>query len=263
MADGGPERLKAIADELRQGPVQRGETVRTLLSWFDAQRRGQWVVAEVRRCFDDAELTTEPDFESAYIDSVVYFRAKNATDHTATPLNGTERARTSVGDAGNLGIDGASSIMSDTQPLPPPRQSDPSFRLSKLAAANKVPLSVKPDARLAHAVTLMLAKDYSQLPVMTTEREVKGAISWRSIAARLALNKNGEAVRDFMDPVQILPSEASLFDAIREIAEKQYVLVRAPDQRIVGMVTSSDLSVQFQSLTEPISPSVRNRERPA
>jgi hypothetical protein len=29
------------------------------------------------------------------------------------------------------------------------------------------------------------------------------------------------------------------------------VLVRGPDKRIVGIVTSSDLSAQFQALTEP------------
>ena len=54
-----------------------------------------------------------------------------------------------------------------------------------------------------------------------------------------------------MDPVETLKSDASLFDAIRHIVEKQYVLVQAPDRLIVGIVTSSDLSVQFQSLTEP------------
>ncbi len=110
---------------------------------------------------------------------------------------------------------------------------------------------MKPDATLAEAVTIMLSRDYSQLPVMPNERDVKGAITWRSIATRLALGKQGTAVREFMDPVDILQSDASLFDAIRHIVEKQYVLVQAPDRRIVGIVTSSDLSVQFQSLTEP------------
>ena len=129
--------------------------------------------------------------------------------------------------------------------------SDPSFRLSKLAAANNIPVSVRPDTTLAEAVTIMLSRDFSQLPVMTNERDVKGAISWRSVAARLALGLKGTAVREFMDPVEILPSDASLFDAIRHIVDKQYVLVQASDRRIVGIVTSSDLSVQFQSLTEP------------
>jgi hypothetical protein len=112
-------------------------------------------------------------------------------------------------------------------------------------------VSAKPDAPLAEAITVMLTKDYSQLPVMTSDREVKGAISWRSIACRLALNKHGTAVRDFMDPVDILSSEASLFDAVKVIVEKQYVLVRATDNRIAGIVTASDVSEQFQTLSEP------------
>ena len=36
----------------------------------------------------------------------------------------------------------------------------------------------------------MLAHDFSQLPVMTTSREVKGAVSWKTIGSRLALKKD-------------------------------------------------------------------------
>ena len=249
MSEGGAERLRAISEALNRGEARRSETVRTLLSWFDAQRRGQWVVAAIRGGLDDAGLTTDPDFESAFIDSRVKFRLKaEQPEQGATAESAAEVGSSSDGEDVRQRTN-ASGSANDSQPPPP--HSDPSFRLSKLAAANNVPVSVKPDAPLAQAVTLMLAGDHSQLPVMSTEREVKGAISWRSIATRLALNMKGESVRDFVDPVEILSSEASLFDAIRVIVEKQFVLVRAKDNRIVGIVTSSDLSAQFQSLSEP------------
>jgi CBS domain protein len=86
---------------------------------------------------------------------------------------------------------------------------------------------------------------------MIGEREVKGAISWRSVASRLGLGKSGAAVREFMDPAPVLPSDASLFTAIPLIADNQYVLVRGPDQKIVGIITATDLSLQFQTLAEP------------
>jgi CBS domain-containing protein len=236
--DTGVERLKTISAVIEQGGPAPSETVRSLLSWFGAQRRGYLVVAVIQAALDRAGLTTEPDFESAFIDSHIQFRPKPKPggDQLDPPLS------TSTSAHAEAGADHSASSAG---------YSDPSFRLSKLAAANNIPVSVKPDATLAEAVTIMLSRDYSQLPVMPNERDVKGAISWRSIATRLSLGRQGTAVREFMDTVDILPSDASLFDAIRHIVDKQYVLVQAPDRRVVGIVTSSDLSVQFQSLTEP------------
>jgi hypothetical protein len=54
-----------------------------------------------------------------------------------------------------------------------------------------------------------------------------------------------------MTSAQIIGSDRSLFFAIEVIAQHQYVLVRASDHRIFGIVTSADLSRQFQQLTEP------------
>jgi CBS domain-containing protein len=54
---------------------------------------------------------------------------------------------------------------------------DAAFRVSRLLRPNSRPLSVSPDCTLNEAVTLMLRHNYSQLPVMTNERDVKGIVS--------------------------------------------------------------------------------------
>jgi CBS domain-containing protein len=128
---------------------------------------------------------------------------------------------------------------------------DPTYRISKLAAANNTPISVRPTTTKREAVTLMMANDFSQLPVMTTEREVKGVISWASIGPRLALGKDGDLVQDLMDAHSEVRADLSIFQAIPSIVQQGYVLVRGPDNRITGIVTSSDLSLQFQQLAEP------------
>jgi hypothetical protein len=97
----------------------------------------------------------------------------------------------------------------------------------------------------------MLASDFSQLPVMTSEREVKGVISWTSIGTRLVLGRSGTHVRDLMDSHHEIRVDASLFQAIPIIVQHSYVLVRGLDNRILGIVTASDLSSQFQQLAEP------------
>jgi hypothetical protein len=55
-----------------------------------------------------------------------------------------------------------------------------------------------------------------------------------------------------MGPHAEVSSEASLFAAIPIIVEHGYALVRAgSDKRLVGIITTSDLSLQFQQLSEP------------
>lgn len=92
----------------------------------------------------------------------------------------------------------------------------------------------------------MLTNDFSQLPVMISEREVKGAVSWKSIGCRLSLSKKCTLVKDCMDSAQVIDAEASLFEAINIIAEHDYVLVCAHDRTICGIVTARDISHRSQ-----------------
>lgn len=132
-----------------------------------------------------------------------------------------------------------------------PAYVDPIYRISKLASATRKPLSVTPDTKLEEAVTHMLTNDFSQLPVMIGGRDVKGVITWTSIGSRLAMGKNCSVAREVMEQHHEIRSDASLFSAINIIAEHQYVLVRGHDQKITGIVTASDLNLQFQQLAEP------------
>jgi hypothetical protein len=225
------ERLKLIASELRGGEKVPPVSVREFVSWFGVERRGSWIVRDIRRKLRKAELVTEPDFDSVYIDSEISFQLSSGKDQ---PVLDHEKEQT------------PSTIIVTTA-----NYFDPTYRMGKLPAANKAPVRVTPDATLGAAVTLMMANDFSQLPVMTSEREVKGIVSWNSIGTRLALGKAGNSVRDFQDIHQEVRSDLSLFDAIPMIAQHNYVLVRGKDKVITGIVTASDLSVQFMQLAEP------------
>jgi CBS domain-containing protein len=128
---------------------------------------------------------------------------------------------------------------------------DPTFRIGRLDAAHNRPLSVKPESPLQTATTMMLMHGYSQLPVMTSEYTVKGIVSWRSIGTHQSLAGTVRAVKDCMEAAHEVSSEASVFSAIPIIIEQDYILVRDVDNRIVGIVTASDLSLQFRQLAEP------------
>jgi CBS domain-containing protein len=232
----GRERLENIAVKLKAGETANPVTVRAFLSWFGAQRRSYWNVWTIRRGLEKAGLETIPDFESAYLDSNIEF---------ALAQEGAEIV--TLADSANS----IEALDASSMPLQRGSSADPAYRISKLEAANRSPLFIAPDASVRQAVTVMMTNDYSQLPVMTSERDVKGIVSWNTIGARMVLKKDAVYVRDVMDQHQEIRADVSMFQAISAIGQHGYVLVRGIDNKITGIVTASDLNIQFQQLAEP------------
>ena len=128
---------------------------------------------------------------------------------------------------------------------------DPVLRVDQMDGARNEPVTVTPDASLEQAVTLMLTHDFSQMPVLSGPRELKGVISWKTIGSRMVLGREGGAVRDYMEAATTLASDASLFDAVQFVADNDYVVVRDKGRKVVGILTASDFSLQFRALAEP------------
>jgi CBS domain-containing protein len=200
-----PDQLKEIANHVSQGG-ERSETVRTLLSWFEAERRGYWKVQEIRKALRKLKLKTEPDFEDAWIDAPIAFVTKRKKEK-APPSTESEPTP-----------DTEPTVEEETGGAPiPSKYADgvhSRIKIGVLAAANKPPLCISPDAGISEAITLMLQHDFSQLPVTTTERDVKGIISWKSLGSRLALGKQCKKVRECMEPQSEIRSDASLSEPI-------------------------------------------------
>jgi hypothetical protein len=157
----GLEKLTQISTGLKKGQMPDPNiTTRKLLDWFGAQRRGVHVNRQIREALEEAQLETIPDFERAYIDGQIEFAIAADQNHGPPPVRETT-------------IDQLYS--------PDQLSADPTFRVGQLPSANTVPVSVNPNQRIREVITIMLANDFSQLPVMTGERDVKGVISWTSI----------------------------------------------------------------------------------
>ena len=229
-----PVELLEKAEQARAGKKTSAK-VRTLLDWFGAQRRRQSVVATIREALAEAGLQTDPDFEHTYIDERVVFLVADA------PERATETSSASP-ESASLPIESLT---------PTPAAFDPTYRIGKLPSANSVPLSVKPDDPVKHAVTLMLHHDFSQLPVMTGPRDVKGIFSWRSLGSSLALGKTVTRALDCVEPHHELSADTSLFEAIPTIIRRDCVLIRDYTKAVCGIVTAADVCTQFRQLTEP------------
>ena len=155
----GYDRLSEIAEKMKAAianglaPTPEELTVRDFLGWYGYARRGANIVSWIRNDLEKLELRTNPDFEVAYIDSFVSIELDSEAP------------------------DSSPSVEPDS----------PIHRIGTLEAANRKPMSVKPDDPLSRATTMMQLHDYAQLPVMTNDRDVKGIVSWESIGTRLSL----------------------------------------------------------------------------
>jgi CBS domain-containing protein len=234
-----PEELQEIAERVKKGQRPRA-SVRTLLRWFGSERRGFRKVRVIRRALKRAKLTTTPDFDGAFIDSQVTFISKTETDKKADSSSSAPAAVATTAVEDSAGPTGA-----------PPLALDPTYRIGRLESANKNVIFVKPDEPVERAATMMLNQNFSQLPVMVNERDVKGIVSWRTVGRRFVLGKPCQAVREVMEPHQEISAEASLFSAIELIVQHDCVLVRDSERKICGIVTTHDLGTQFGSLAEP------------
>jgi CBS domain-containing protein len=262
-------RLEQIASGLKNGEGVEPITVRELLRWFGAKRRGVRVTHSIGHALEAKDLRTEPYFEDAFLDGLIEFRLGRAhryktfseifniaemldREELSSPSDEEEHgtAVTSHGpldaSANVIAFPGRESIPRDLALI-----TDPTFRVGRLPAANIRPTCVAPNSSIPETTTKMLLNGFSQLPVMNGERDVKGAISWRSIGVRRELGLSASEVRECMETPRIISADTSLLDAIGEIVRHEYVLVRAQNNSISGIVTTSDLSMQFRELSEP------------
>lgn len=244
------ERLKRIKSKLEKGQEVKPVTVKKLLKWFEVEDRSKKNVKRVSELLSMNGIETIPHFGSADLNTEIVFHAKSesdkgndndsvAEDNTKHVLSFTTLFQTSL--YTNLDFGNLSSL------------DDPTFIIGNLQSANIPLVSVKPESSLEEAVTKMIANDFSQLPVMHTNKKgLVGVISWRSIGTRLSMGAKSKTVKDLMeDKVLPLPSTTSLFKALSFIIENDYALIQNEKKEICGIVTASDLSLQFKKLTEP------------
>jgi CBS domain-containing protein len=257
-----PHKIQHAAQRLKDGHRVNRITVRDFLRHFGAERRGAAKVEEIRGILDFLGLQTEPDFETAWIDQPIWLRLKGGPspqeigEDSIDGFDGDEFVLGTTPSAVEQAVEQSKSapVSAEAGTIEEDNEldaSDPTFRIGRLPAANQTLVTVNQNDDVARAVTLMLQYDFSQLPVMQGEREVKGVVSWKSIGLRRTFGSKCERVGDCQEDARIVDSNRTLFDTISLIVDYGYVLVRQRDRRITGIVTASDLSLQFQALSEP------------
>jgi predicted transcriptional regulator len=195
--------------------------------YLGVTRRGLRVIDTVNRMLEEHDLFAEPAFAGAWFYGEMEIKPKPKVA------------------AGNSDFE----------------ETDPTPRLSLLKAANLNQakdsgvgnglISVTRGTSLTEAITLLILNDFSQLPILSGQREVDGVISWKSIGRAISLGKKCITVSDCKDEATILNHDEPLFNAVKFILEKEFVLVRQKDKTISGIVTVTDIGEQFIAMAEP------------
>jgi len=222
----GRERMRQIAERLRAGGQVAPETVRTLISFFGAQKRGNQVLRTVSRALKSAGLRTEPSFLSVHLDTPLEFVLEEHEPSGHDKKGGDDDFHMEDG-------------LMDASP-----------RIANLPTAKTELVFVGADDSVKKAVTLMAMSDYSQLPVLDKGKLV-GLVSWESIGFATVKGKTPKKVKHCMETkVMVFDQEERLYDCIQTIISEEVVLVEDGQGTITGIVTTTDLSEQFRDLAE-------------
>ncbi|MFD7943671.1 CBS domain-containing protein [Streptomyces sp. NPDC059744] len=204
-------------------------SIRDFLAIWNASRRYSAVVDQIEQDLTLLGLATTPPFTEGSLDSEI----------AVLPL-GDEP------DGGTSAITRSGIQVADDET----EQQPVAYLVSNLDAANRLPESVRVGDSLQSAMTLMILRNYAQLPVLDEEGRLRGAVSWESIGrARMANPAAGLAEAT----VKAREADRSddLLDWIDEIDRTGYVFVRDHDLTVSGLITAADLAVQFRTRVRP------------
>ncbi|MFB6705329.1 CBS domain-containing protein [Streptomyces sp. NPDC056333] len=203
-------------------------SVRDLLGIWNAQRRYATVVEQISNDLALRGLVTVPSFTEGSLESSV----------TVLPA-GSEPGEERTSELTRSGI---TVVETESQAI--------AYRVSNLEVANRMPEFVRVGDSLRSAMTLMVLRGYSQLPVLDGADRLRGVVSWESIGlARMSAPDASLAAAT----VRAREADRSddLLDWIPEIQRTGYVLVRDHDHKVCGLITVSDLTVQFGTRVRP------------
>ena len=247
VPDGGHTDLEARQDEFWQSAKKAAESgspirlsVRELIGTWGARGRDPEINEQVDADLGDHGMTTEPDFRVVTLDDMVAIvpATQRATDEE--PTSPEEDA--SALEATPAEISVAASHDEGAW--------DHGLTIGNLPSASKEVSWVVPDATFDEAITLMLIEDFSQLAVMTGPRDLKGAVSWKSIAK--ARNAHPDAqLSAAIVRAEVVPHTADLISMLPVIERQEFVFVHGPDRCITGIVTLADVVEAYGQMASP------------
>ncbi|WP_432055861.1 CBS domain-containing protein [Streptomyces sp. bgisy022] len=252
-----------LYEEVRRRSAEEPLTlsVRDFLAIWGVQRRYPATTEQIKNELEARGLVTVPPFTEGTLDNRIAVLAGGAEPDESgasavTRLDLRTLGTTVYNSLGAGGVksgpasSGTSAGVAGQLPEEETEAQAVAYRVSNLDSANRMPECVRVGDSLGTATTLMVLRGYSQLPVLDEDGRLRGVVSWESIGrARMADPDAG------LQAATVRGQEADgsddLLDWIGAIQQFGYVIVRDHEHKVCGLITASDLTVQFGTRVRP------------
>ena len=205
----------------------KGKTLRTsdLLAMFGTRMRNHQTVPMIQEALHEVGLDTRPSFTTCGLTTEMLVVAKSVS---AAIEDEAEE---------------------EVQPGTLPQQS---FKIGDVPSARTGVISVTSSDLLSAATHAMRQKRYSQLPVIDGLADLKGVITWDSIAARYEKGETPTLANSMIrDDIPQADVRQELFTHLPQLQECGYLLVRENNGTFAGIVTGADITARFHTLALP------------
>jgi len=101
------------------------------------------------------------------------------------------------------------------------------------------------------AKSLMLLNDFSQIPVLSPNGKILGAVSWKSIGKIESLGINTTKIIDYLEESVIINEYDDFLKYMKLVAKKDYVLVKNKKEELKGIITTYDMTINFKNFLIP------------
>lgn len=199
-------------------------SVRDLIALWGSKGRGQRISQRIEADLANHGLATSPSFRKVTLDATVHL--VNASSNEAESSGAQEF---------------------DTDEV---EELDAGMTVGNLPSALGGVVSVTPNASFEEAITLMLLNDYSQLAVLSGKHQLRGTITWKSIAQ--ARHANPSAIfSDAIIGAEVVPYHRELVDVLDTLKTEDYIFVQDENGAIAGIVTTADVVQVYGELATP------------
>ncbi|WP_139818475.1 CBS domain-containing protein [Mycobacterium celatum] len=197
----------AFLSDIKVGKPKR-ISVKHFLKLWNYQRRGAYIVRQIENELNKRGLACTPEIAKAD-----YYGSVNILDKRDLAPGSSNEAGWPI-----------SSVIDDEREL----------------------VGVGLDTPLCEVETMMVMRDFSQLPVLSkTRRELYGTVSWKTLARWPHSRKDSTAKEAMVKGDHVAPSSDDLLQHIGAIIANDYIYIRSPDNVFVAILTATDLADNF------------------
>jgi predicted transcriptional regulator len=199
-------------------------TVRKLLELWGAGARGYRISQRIEADLANHDLVSVPSFRKVALDTIV--RLVTVPEEEA-----------GISDDIHEAVDDA-------------EQPTKGLTIGNLPSALGGVVHVPPTATFEHAITIMLLNDYSQLAIMEGQRNLRGAVTWKSIAQTRQAHSSAR-LADAIIEAKEFRYDKELGEVLQTLEISDFVFVRDANEIIAGIVTTADVVHAYGELATP------------